>query len=97
MDAPNALSDIPLRWMVRQIVESKCGILLDKDALEKLHIPIGDLTPSQIEEAAAREAKDALAPMHNAFRMMPLWWILELLPSSYIWQDADGRWRKTWG
>ena len=35
----NALSNIPLRWMMREIVKARCGILFDKTALELWKIP----------------------------------------------------------
>jgi len=97
MDTPHALSNISLRWMVRQIVQSKCGIQLDEEALKRLHIPLGDLSEGDLQAAEAREAQDAVAPLHNAFRRVPFWWILELFPGTYVWQDANGAWRKTWG
>ncbi|KAI9444640.1 hypothetical protein H4582DRAFT_832941 [Lactarius indigo] len=35
-----ALSDVPLRWMIREIVNAGVKVLFDKDALEDLHIPM---------------------------------------------------------
>jgi len=35
----NALSNIPLRWMMREIVKARCDIIFDKTALELWKIP----------------------------------------------------------
>ena len=35
----NALSNIPLRWMIREIVKARCDILFDETALELWNIP----------------------------------------------------------
>ena len=35
----NALSNIPLRWMMREIVKARCDILFDETALELWNIP----------------------------------------------------------
>ncbi|KAH9028348.1 hypothetical protein EDB85DRAFT_1970652 [Lactarius pseudohatsudake] len=37
---PHALSNISLRWMVREILKTRCHILFDKAALEQWGIPI---------------------------------------------------------
>ncbi|KAH9178543.1 hypothetical protein EDB89DRAFT_954272 [Lactarius sanguifluus] len=36
----NALSDIPLRWMVREIVRAGVKVIFDENALEDLRIPV---------------------------------------------------------
>ncbi|KAI0269949.1 hypothetical protein BC834DRAFT_967664 [Gloeopeniophorella convolvens] len=54
---PHALSNIPLRWMVREIMLAQCDILLDNAALKRLSIPI------TIEEAfLPRPTPDLAAP-----------------------------------
>ncbi|EIM85764.1 uncharacterized protein STEHIDRAFT_121799 [Stereum hirsutum FP-91666 SS1] len=35
-----SLADITLRWMVREIMLSQCGIIFEDDALERLNIPL---------------------------------------------------------
>ena len=35
----HCLSDIPLRWMVRQVVQAQCGITFDNDAFQAAGIP----------------------------------------------------------
>lgn len=36
---PHSLARIPLRWMIHEIQEAKCGVLFDADALLRLGIP----------------------------------------------------------
>lgn len=38
----------------------------------------------------------ALQPMHDQLKIIPLWWILEILPTSYNWQERSGRWHTSW-
>ncbi|KAB5593664.1 hypothetical protein CTheo_2847 [Ceratobasidium theobromae] len=106
-DAKHSLSDISLRWMVRQIITSQCGIQFDGNALKEMHIPPPTLSfktnisahyssPADaaiIKEAHDREAKDALADMHDALRN-PLWWPLEFFPLVHSYQDETGKWHR---
>ncbi|KAF8758689.1 hypothetical protein RHS01_02885 [Rhizoctonia solani] len=93
-DAEYSLSNISLRWMVRQIILSQCGIQFNNDALREMKIPLPTLrfdksnpltlysSPADsaiIEEAQKQERRDALAPLHDALRN-PLWWSLEFFP-----------------
>ncbi|KAF9817319.1 hypothetical protein IEO21_03579 [Rhodonia placenta] len=32
------------------------------------------------------------SPLHDQLWMAPLWWVLEILPTSYNWQEHNGRW-----
>lgn len=42
--AEYSLADIPLYWMVREVVRSQCGIKFDEDALQRLQIPASVLS-----------------------------------------------------
>lgn len=39
-DAPYALSNVSLRWMIKEVIESKVGILFSFDALHELGMPV---------------------------------------------------------
>lgn len=108
-----SLSDITLRWMVREICTAQCGIRFDSAALQRLAIP-ADAFPSLFStpsspsspagadtgKDAGEEARldnvDSAQPVHDELKMMPLWWLLEIIPLPYAWQDAQGVWRKKW-
>ncbi|KIJ26685.1 hypothetical protein M422DRAFT_25315 [Sphaerobolus stellatus SS14] len=44
-DQVHCLGNIPLRWMLRQIVEAQCGIQFDSDALTQMGIPLSMIYP----------------------------------------------------
>jgi len=122
-----SLSDIPLRWMIRQVVLSQVGILFDPEALVRADIDIAAISqfieaapvasPSSsgehvqtkidaftvtknvrdsVESSITDRGQDSLQPIHDALKN-PLWWILEVVPMRYSWQDADGTWHRKWG
>jgi hypothetical protein len=43
-----ALSNIPLRWMMREIVKAECHIRFDEAAVEEWNIPIATIEPMPI-------------------------------------------------
>ncbi|ESK88013.1 hypothetical protein Moror_10818 [Moniliophthora roreri MCA 2997] len=110
---PQSLANITLRWMVRQVVESQCGIQFTSAAMAELAIPL--ITIPTIQDSRkpglvqtrpdqpldnqdrALDKVDASMPLHDELKIDPLWWILEIVPLTYYWQDKDGRWHKSWG
>ncbi|CAE7233603.1 unnamed protein product [Rhizoctonia solani] len=107
--AEHSLSNISLRWMVRQIILSQCGIQFNNEALRDMKIPLptlsfGKVNPTAhysspadarvIEEAQNQERRDALAPLHDALRN-PLWWPLEFFPLIHSYQDEAGDWHRS--
>ena len=97
----HSLADITLRWMVRQVVDSTCGVLFVKDALDQLDIPL-DKSPdlpepsSDPERSANADKLDAIQPLDDELKRQPLWWILEVLPLQYRYQDVQGEWKTTY-
>lgn len=68
---PHSLGEISLRWMVKQVYLSKCGIEFDSGALEKAHIvPPTTLSvfPPQLEEKESGAEVDLVLP---SLRAMP--------------------------
>ncbi|QRW15054.1 choline transport protein [Ceratobasidium sp. AG-Ba] len=107
--AKYALSNISLRWMVRQIILAQCGIHFNQAALREMDIPLPTLSFGRIDpnavysyepdaaavkEAREREENDALAPIHDALKN-PLWWPLEFFPLIHSYQDEDGKWHRS--
>ncbi|KAG5735872.1 hypothetical protein E4T56_gene3851 [Termitomyces sp. T112] len=102
----HSLANISLRWMVREIQQARCGIIFDEKALQRLEIPrvvfeVDSVTkvevPTVREQEAEREdnlnAIDALQPMYDQLKVgNKLWWLLELMPLTYMWQDQDKEW-----
>jgi hypothetical protein len=139
---PHALSNIPLRWMVKEVMESNCGIVFEGKALEGINVNHGipyyfppvDKDPGQhastsivdgiatkVEKSVKwsgndddvsvgpgrsarqkaenevvagrdKELIDAKSPAHDQLKRRWMWWLLELVPTHYVWQDEIGEW-----
>lgn len=94
----HSLANITLQWMVREVIASGCGILFDNAALARCHIPsnVGPLL-QEIQNTPARpefNPLDAVQPLDDELVRNPLWWILEIMPMMFSWQDGDGAWHK---
>jgi hypothetical protein len=138
----HALSNVSLRWMVREVVEAKCGIIFDETAIAdwNWNIQEDDLKPMvggppksvigkwaswQTNGNSGKEHRlapgavnlqgsdgsavkqffnmeDALADKGDILRLGLKsktlkaigWWIFEMTPTLYEWQDQDGKWWK---
>lgn len=40
---------------------------------------------------------DELQPIHDQLKILPVWWILELVPLTWNCQDAEGNWHQKFG
>lgn len=122
-DCRYSLADIPLRWMVKQVVLSQCGILFDHAALRTADIDISTIVftdphqptvsdfwkepkvskhlPTESGHENAAELwptdQDVLTDSHDSLKLTKAWWMLEVLPTKYAWQEADGKWNAKWG
>ncbi|KIM40908.1 hypothetical protein M413DRAFT_445679 [Hebeloma cylindrosporum] len=92
-DTKESLSNITLRWMVREALASESGIQFDYDALVRANIVLG-LEPTTAE--LDMDNIDAVQPIHDELKIDPLWWLLEIIPLHFSWQDADGVWHRDW-
>lgn len=88
-DKVTQLGNVSLEWMVKQVTLSQCGIKFDASASRTGRTDIGSQTSPQ--------EQDDLAPIHDRLRTKPLWWILELMPMKFDWQNPDGTWKSEWG
>jgi len=50
-----------------------------------------------VESQILPQEQDALADIHDELKAQPLWWILELMPMKFVWQEADGTWKSKLG
>jgi uncharacterized protein (DUF2235 family) len=83
-----SLANISLRWMVSEVVASGCGVIFDPAALAQARI---DVSP---EPTAERELDDidCLQPIYDDLVIYKIWWMLEIMPLQFTWQDAKGVW-----
>ncbi|KAH9952519.1 hypothetical protein BC827DRAFT_1367125 [Russula dissimulans] len=85
-----ALSNVSLRWMVREIV--KAGITLEP--IEALRKPKERAVHASDAETFF-DTNDALGKIRDELKQGKLWWFwrfLEIIPTYYEWQDKYGRW-----
>jgi hypothetical protein len=97
--------------MIEQLVSAECQILFDWDAFDRWHIPrvtaqYKDPSPPKGEcatsddappgEGDERDAQDAIQKITDQLKVNPLWWILEIFPTSYTYRNAHGKWVTTW-
>ncbi|KAI0269948.1 hypothetical protein BC834DRAFT_578837 [Gloeopeniophorella convolvens] len=132
--ADHSLANIPLRWMVREIMLAQCGILFDSAALHRWKIPPmvddllkspasegGPITPvprqmtlhspttndaqdyetinnstMNLVEDSQLDAQDATQPIHDELKSTPVWWLLEIIPTSYMRHTVQGKWVHHW-
>lgn len=40
---------------------------------------------------------DVVSPIHDELKLNPLWWLLEIVPTGYSYQDGKGMWKKKIG
>jgi hypothetical protein len=91
----HSLSGVTLRWMVREVMTSQCGILFDEEELVRNSIPTTVPFPSTPSEADDNKV-DIVQPIHDELNLTPAWWMLEMMPLNYTWQDANGVWHSTY-
>lgn len=80
--------------MVREIEASDCAVKWDLEALARANI---DLSPEPTASELDLDETDTVQPLHDALVTTKLWWILEILPLSTTWQDANGVWHTNRG
>jgi hypothetical protein len=99
--ASHAISQITLRWMVREVTSSQCGIIFDRRALDQLKIQkdiLGSPMRAGVREKAL-DGEDLTAPIFDQLRPrrgISAWWLTEILPSLDEWQTKSGEWVKRW-
>lgn len=106
-----SLANIPFRWMVQEIVRSKCGILLDPEAYGQWSVPITigqDIHPPTSLAASQAGGSDNCTMLmedqvdaveqqpHDQLQKNIFWWIPEIFLSSFTYQDVQNKWVTKW-
>jgi len=96
--ATHSLANITLRWMVKEVEQSKCGILFDRP-LEVNGIPLFGESSENGSTPVDCDAVDALQPLDDELKLSlnlkkALWWIPEILLLSYFYQDKNRHWQR---
>ena len=95
--------------MIEQIVRSGAPIIFDSNEFARWNIPTDILHMNAagpqggvavISDHNAQDAQDAEQKLTDEMCKQPLWWILEILPLSYMYrnpkQDSKRKWKTTW-
>lgn len=87
-------------------MQSNTQILFDYDAFARWDIPTslgrhppqgGGNSTSNGGDVAALDAQNAVQPITDELTKKPLWWILEIFPMPYTYQNAQDKWVTTFG
>ncbi|KDQ18885.1 hypothetical protein BOTBODRAFT_103545 [Botryobasidium botryosum FD-172 SS1] len=83
---PYRLSNLSLQWMIGEAYQA--GLLFDMEAIER-----ENLAPK------GREGMnwDAHSKPRDQLKRSLAWWILEFIPFTHRWQDADAKWHRHFG
>ncbi|KIM81009.1 hypothetical protein PILCRDRAFT_510080 [Piloderma croceum F 1598] len=88
----HSLGRISLRWMICQIINSECGIIFDEGALDPYGIDLESSPVTLVKDDLQDHESDASQPLHDQLKLNMFWWILEVIPSPYNYQDGEGWW-----
>ncbi|KAI0032570.1 hypothetical protein K488DRAFT_49576 [Vararia minispora EC-137] len=92
--AQYALANIPLRWMVREVMQAECSIAWEETAFAQLGIPFEVPGPQDIQSSDAPDAEQKLT---DELVVVPAWWLLEIVPTNYTYQDVKtNKWVSEW-
>jgi hypothetical protein len=78
--------------MICQIINSGCGIIFDKEALDSYGIDLKSSPVTLVKDDQQDRESDASQPLHDQLKLNMFWWILEVIPSPYNYQDGEGWW-----
>lgn len=97
-NAECSLGNITLRWMVREVIKSQCGVVFDDAAFARLGIPrqlvniFDEKTPDD-----KLDERDAVQPIHDQLKANPIWWLLEIVPTNFTYQSVvTNEWVSKW-
>ncbi|TFK66017.1 hypothetical protein BDN72DRAFT_900199 [Pluteus cervinus] len=85
------LAFIPLRWMIRECIQSDAGIIFDDDMLFKLGFNPEEPVEANLNTTYFDTNDSEDAPIDELDRIK-WWWLIELLPTHHLSRDSDGHW-----
>jgi hypothetical protein len=56
----------------------------------------GSGTGGPATEISQADGLDVVQPMHDQLVAVPAWWLLEIIPTSYTYQNAENKWVTQW-
>ncbi|KAF8885156.1 hypothetical protein BD779DRAFT_1442618 [Infundibulicybe gibba] len=105
-EEPSSLSNIPLRWMIKECFLAGTGIIFNKEALRDIGLdpeklsdlpdtvkePVPDTKEAPIGDGGDTAALvgDHIAKIWDQLQILPFWWALELIPMLSTLQHDEG-------
>ncbi|KAI9444533.1 hypothetical protein H4582DRAFT_1806636 [Lactarius indigo] len=89
--AEHSLANIPLRWMIQEVMRAECSIQFDLQAFARWNIPV------TIGPDPRADALDIVQTIHDDLKDVPVWWLLEIIPTPLTYQNAQDKWVTSWG
>ena len=74
---------------MRETMVSGLGDIFDPSALSHAK---ADLDPEPMDSTDS----DALHPINDDLKRLPIWWMLEIMPMSYSYQDMKNVWHTSY-
>ena len=79
--------------MVREVMKSGFGFIFDPSALVRAKL---NLEPEPTTSEIERDSADALEPLHDELQSHILWWVLEIMPFPFSWQNIKRVWQTSY-
>ncbi|KAH9070710.1 hypothetical protein EDB83DRAFT_359405 [Lactarius deliciosus] len=57
----------------------------------------GSVTEGSVTESNPADALDIAQPIHDDLQQAPAWWLLEIIPTQFTYQNTQDKWVSTWG
>ncbi|TFY66446.1 hypothetical protein EVG20_g4650 [Dentipellis fragilis] len=61
----------------------------------KARVSVDETVPTD-DSDKDHEAEDVVQPINDELKLAPLWWLLEVVPTKYAWQNPSGKWITKW-
>lgn len=96
---PEALlrANLDISTISRVVVDPTSGIPSTTLGQKRMEDFITSVPSKSQPPADSGIDEDYKQPIHDSLKQTPLWWILEVLPMRYAWQDSDCQWHRKWG
>ncbi|KAI0248361.1 hypothetical protein BJV78DRAFT_1131702 [Lactifluus subvellereus] len=100
-DSEHALSNISLRWMIRELVDAGYKDLFSSEVLAEKNLlqppaPLSQLMPQNSgrnNDIIDSQDSDDLKKIRDPLRRCPVWWTIEVFPTRFSFIDSNNRWK----
>jgi hypothetical protein len=80
--------------MIREVIASQCGIqFCDNELIRDVVSSMSTETQANPNPVEVETEIDMSQPIHDELKSTPIWWLLEIIPLHYSYQNTQGVWR----